>query len=174
MSEPYIGQIILFGGNFAIRGFAKCDGQLLSISNNTALFSILGTTYGGDGETSFGLPDLRGRVALHYGNGPGLPGVQLGQKSGNPDTTLGVANLPPHNHTLSPRCNSGAADSDTPVGNFPAVDEGATESYHSGNNAAMGQSATNTTGSGQSFSNMPPYTAVNYLIALIGVFPSQN
>ena len=89
MSEPFVGQIIMFGGNFAIRGFAQCDGQLLGISQNTALFSLLGTTYGGDGRTSFGLPDLRGRFPMHVGTGPGLSPRRLGEKSGA-ETTTGI------------------------------------------------------------------------------------
>jgi len=96
--EPFIGQIIMFGGNFAPRGWALCDGQLLQISTNTALFSILGTIYGGDGRTNFALPDMRGRAPVHAGNGAGLPNVNLGEHGGNPTTILTEANLPSHTH----------------------------------------------------------------------------
>ncbi len=102
MSEPFLGEIKMFGGNFAPRGWAFCNGQLLAISTNTALFSILGTTYGGDGRTTFGLPDLRGRVPVHAGMGqpgPGLSPVSLGQVGGTPSTTILTSNLPPHTHT---------------------------------------------------------------------------
>ena len=94
--DPFIGLIVMFGGNFAPRGWALCDGQLLSISSNSALFSILGTTYGGDGRTTFGLPDLRGRVPMHPGTGPGLSPRTLGQKSGTETVQLTTAQLPPH------------------------------------------------------------------------------
>src|SRR5687768_7076897 len=100
MSEPFIGQIILFGGNFAIRGYALCNGQLLSIAQNTALFSILGTTYGGNGQTTFALPDLRGRAPLHWGQGPGLPNVSLGEVGGSTTQTLTVNQMPAHSHLV--------------------------------------------------------------------------
>ena len=99
--EPFIGQIMMFSGNFAPRGWAFCDGQLLAIAQNSALFSIVGTTYGGDGRTTFGLPDLRGRTPVHQGNGPGLPPVSLGQKGGAASTTLIVQNLPAHTHAAT-------------------------------------------------------------------------
>ncbi len=98
MSDPFIGQIQTFGFNFAPRGWARCDGQLLPISSNSALFSLLGTTYGGDGRTTFGLPDLRGRAALHQGQGPGLSNRNLGQRAGAENTTLTVNQMPSHNH----------------------------------------------------------------------------
>ena len=98
---PFIGQIMGFGGNFAIQGWATCEGQLLAISSNSALFSILGTTYGGDGRTTFGLPDLRGRAAIHAGTGPGLPHVSLGQKAGSQTVTLTQTTLPSHTHATT-------------------------------------------------------------------------
>ena len=104
MTDPYIGQIIMFGGNFAIRNYALCNGQLLAISSNTALFSILGTIYGGDGRTTFALPDLRGRVATHFGQGPGLSNYNIGQRSGQERVTLNTTEIPAHNHTGTLRC----------------------------------------------------------------------
>ena len=156
MADPFIGEIIMFAGNFAPRGWALCDGQLLSIAQNSALFSILGTTYGGDGRTTFGLPDLRGRVAVHEGTGPGLPNIRLGQKGGAVNHTLTQGQLPPHTHTVA--CSGGAADSDTPVGNFPAVDEGETEFWSSQGGQTM--SAGMIAGGGNS-QNFGYYAAVS-------------
>ena len=160
----------MFGGNFAPRGWALCDGQLLPIAQNQALFAILGTTFGGDGRTTFALPDLRGRFPLHKGTGPGLPPYGLGQRGGAENHTLTVSELPSHNHF--PQCSSGAADSDSPVAAYPSVDEGATESFSTTSNSGMG--ATGNTGGGQTFSIQNPYLAVNFIIALEGTFPSRN
>lgn len=178
--EGYLGQIIMFGGNFAPRQWAFCNGQLLAIAQNTALFSILGTTYGGDGRTTFGLPDLRGRVAISAGQGPGLPSYRLGQRGGQPTVTLSTNNLPPHNHTASGTQGvaKGPGDSNNPENRVPAqlVRENA---YASGpvDSKFIGDSVSvsvGNTGGGQSFSNMPPYTAVNFIICLQGIFPSRN
>ncbi len=172
MSEPFLAQIVMFGGNFAPRGWAFCSGQILPISQNQALFSLMGTTYGGDGRTTFALPELRGRFAMHAGSGPGLTPRPLGQRSGTETVTLNTNQLPPHNHPV--RCHSGAADSDTPVGSYPAVDEDARESYHTGQNASMGSAMVGNTGSGQAVPVMNPFTVVNFIIALQGLFPSRN
>jgi microcystin-dependent protein len=117
--EPFIGEIKMFGGNFAPRGFAFCDGQLLSISQNTALFAILGTTYGGDGRTTFGLPDLRGRVPVHAGTGPGLSSYRIGQKGGTETTTITVANLPAHSHPYAAPAVSEDGNTSVPTGAVP-------------------------------------------------------
>ncbi len=170
--EPFLAQIIMFGGNFAPRGWAFCDGQILPISQNQALFSLLGTTYGGDGRTTFALPDLRGRFPMHPGNGPGLSTRRLGEKSGSETRTLVVQNLPAHSHNL--RCNNGTADSDTPVNGFPAVDEGATESYHTSANDTMGSPGTANTGNNTPFNIVNPYLGVNFIIALQGIYPSRS
>lgn len=119
--EELMGTIKMFAGNFAPRGYALCNGQMLAISQNQALFSILGTTYGGDGRTTFALPDLRGRVPLGPGQGPGLSNRQPGEKAGNETSTLSVANLPAHNHTLS--ANSGAGNTNSPQNAFPALSQ---------------------------------------------------
>ena len=174
MSEPFLGQIMQVGFNFAPRGWSFCDGQTLSISQNTALFSLLGTTFGGDGETTFQLPDLRGRKAIHPGNGPGLPTVTWGQKAGSHTVPISVSNMPSHAHSVTPGANSGEANSDTPVGAYPAVDEGATETYHSQSNAAMGSSSTLNSGGNQPLNVSEPYLGIYHCIALTGTFPSRN
>lgn len=174
--DPFLGQIVMFAGTFAPRGWAFCEGQLLSIASNTALFSILGTTYGGDGRTTFALPDLRGRVPMHPGNGPGLGSKRLGERGGTQDTTLMTQNLPPHNHAIVASGND--ADSKSPTNAFfPTVPRaGANEPYASavGTPTTMNPSAVGNTGSGLSFSNLPPYNCLNYIIALQGVFPSRS
>ncbi|AAZ27710.1 hypothetical protein CPS_4424 [Colwellia psychrerythraea 34H] len=180
--EPFIGQILMFGGNFAPRGWALCDGQLLSISSNTALFSILGTTYGGDGRTSFGLPDLRGRVAMHNGNGPGLSSRRLGEKSGTESNTLAQGNLPAHNHSVAAlaKCKGGAGNANTAVGNVWSNDAGVSSATYSNADADadMAAAAINVQeadiGNSQPVNNVQPFQVVNYIIALQGVFPSRN
>ena len=168
----------MFGGNFAPRGWAFCDGQLLAISSNTALFSILGTTYGGDGRTTFGLPDLRGRVAIHPGNGPGLPNYRLGQKGGNNLTTLTGANLAPHTHTGRIVASGDAANTNDPTENALALAEAYSDQFDVGDPNLKTKAGTGDIdpggGSNQSFSNQPPYQGVNFIIALVGIFPSRN
>lgn len=170
--EPFIGQIIMFGGNFAPRGWALCDGQLLAISQNQALFSILGTTYGGDGRTTFALPDLRGRTPVHEGQGPGLSNIRLGERGGNETTTLSVANLPPHGHTNIIPANDQGGNTDDPTSAFIAAN--GLNSFSDSQTVNLNGGTTTNTGSGQSFSNRGPYTAVNFIIALVGTFPSRN
>ena len=165
--EPFIGQIIMFGGNFAPRGWALCDGQLLPINQYTALFSILGTTYGGDGRVTFGLPDLRGRVAMHAGNGPGLTPRSLGFASGTETNTLNTTQLPSHNHAIP---NKEEGDTDNPDNAFIAGD--GTNAF--GTTSDGNLNSTSNTGGNQPVNNMPPFRTVNYIIALIGTFPSRN
>jgi microcystin-dependent protein len=178
MSEPFVGQIIMFGGNFAIRGFAMCDGQLLPIAQNTALFSLLGTTYGGDGRTTFGLPDLRGRVPMHMGTGTGLSPRRLGEKSGTETSTLTVSQMPSHNHAGVAQANSEAADSQSPIGNLLAKEAGGVTAMYSSHDpdGEMSPSALSIahTGGGQAHSNLPPYQVINFLIALMGIYPSRG
>src|SRR5688572_3290597 len=116
MSEPFIGSIVLFCGNFAPKGWATCDGQLLSIAQNSALFSILGTTFGGNGQTTFALPDLRGRVPLHPGQGPGLSPYTLGESMGVENVSLLATQMPAHSHAFSAPCSDGAPSTPSPVG----------------------------------------------------------
>jgi microcystin-dependent protein len=170
---PFIGQIVIFGGNFAPRSWAFCNGQLLSIAQNTALFSILGTTYGGDGRTTFALPDLRGRVAIGQGHGPGLSQRSLGQEGGSETNTLTTNQIPSHNHGLQIPVSDEDSNSDEPNGNVLAAGQfyqttpAANQNYGSVNGTAN-------TGGNQSFNNIQPYLAVNYIIATQGVFPSRN
>ena len=172
MSEPFLGQITAFGFNFAPRNWAQCNGQLLAISQYTALFSLLGTIYGGDGETTFGLPDLRGRAALHMGAGPGLADRDIGQRSGAETNTLNVNQLPSHTHTFAPPSSSTSGDTDVATANYPAQAE--EDNYDDTSDATMGSGTTGSTGNSQSVNNMQPYQVVNFCIALTGVFPSRN
>ena len=172
MSEPFIGEIRANGFNFAPRGWAFCDGQLLPISQNSALFSLLGTTYGGDGRSTFGLPDLQGRAALHMGQGPGLSNRPLGQKSGAETNTLNVNQLASHNHLFSPPSGSTSGNTDVATNNVFALAE--EDNYLNSPNAAMAEGTTGNTGNSQSVNNMQPNLVVNFCIALVGVFPSRN
>jgi microcystin-dependent protein len=167
---------MMFGGNFAPRGWAFCDGQLLPISTNSALFSILGTTYGGDGRTTFGLPDLRGRAALHAGHGPGLSNRSLGAKGGAENVTLNLTQIPSHNHpvTVKLKATDNSGDSADPVGRSPAQ---AGEDIYA--DSADGQLAppdvtVGNTGGNQHHENMQPYQVVSYIIALQGIYPSRS
>ena len=175
--DPFLGEITIFPYNFTPQGWAKCDGQLLAINSNQALFSLLGTQYGGDGQTTFGLPDLRGRVPIGSGSGPGLPTYNVGQKSGSTNTLLSVGNLPAHNHTAAGtiQASSATGDESNPAGNVPGLYTGA---FNEDSNVLMkadGVNVTvNNTGSGQQFTNMQPYLTMGYYIALQGVFPSPN
>jgi microcystin-dependent protein len=167
VSEPFIGSIILFAGNFAPRGWAFCSGQLLPIAQNTALFSILGTTYGGNGQTTFALPDLRGRAAIHPGQGPGLSNYSLGEAAGVEAVTLLANQMPVHQH-VQPASNA-EQDTNRPNNAVPA---------RGGVYAASSDGATldptTAAGGNQPHENRPPYLAVNYIIALEGIFPSRN
>lgn len=174
MSDPFIGQITLFAGNFAPRGWAFCDGQLLPISQNTALFSILGTTYGGDGRTTFALPDLRGRVPLHPGQGPGLSNRQLGEAGGTENVTLLVNQMP--NHTHAAQADAGTATQQNPTNHVLASEAAGVTATYSSNppNTTMNPQAIGATGGSQPHNNMPPFLGVNFIIALQGIFPSRN
>lgn len=190
MSNPFIGEIILFAGNFAPRGWAFCQGQLLSIAQNTALFAIVGTTYGGDGRTNFGLPDLRGRTAMGNGNGPGLTPRRLGEKSGAETVTLTPSTAPPHNHQVTTSHSFGASTANanshqpttaTPLGT-PTIQgnpgipiyssspaDTAIEGAAIGGNLVLADA-----GGSQAHENMAPFLTMNYIIALQGVFPSRS
>jgi microcystin-dependent protein len=174
--EPFLGMIIVFPYNFPPRGWAFCQGQVLLIAQNTALFSLIGTTYGGDGQTTFALPDLRGRTVLSGGQGPGLSTYTLGQHSGQETVTLTLNQIPSHSHTGNVKVGSGLANSATGAGNNFAANTGGTSIYNSG--AAGDNMAanviTNITGGSQAHNNMIPYLVLNYCIAMEGIYPSRN
>jgi microcystin-dependent protein len=169
----YLGEIRMVGFNFAPQGWARCDGQLLSISQNVALFSLLGTQYGGDGEVTFGLPDLRARVPMHAGNAGGVGNHPIGQKGGSETTVLTVANLPPHNHSVSIATSSAEGDSALPGGNALAKSSNGGYTTQATDTTLGGINQTSV-GSAQAHSNMQPFQAVNFIIALQGIFPSPS
>lgn len=174
--EGTIGEIRMFAGNFAPRSWAFCSGQLMSIQQNTALFSILGTTYGGNGTTNFALPDLRGRVPVGTGQGPGLPNVILGEAAGEPSHTLITTEMPLHTHAMHVNDNTSNMKT-TAAGNFL---NSKTESGESTSASALSSDATlnsagvSLAGGSQPHNNMQPYLGMNYIICLFGIFPSRN
>lgn len=177
MSEPFLAEIVMFAGSFAPRGWAFCQGQILSIAQNTALFSLLGTTFGGNGQTTFALPDLRGRVPVGTGQGPGLPSINLGELSGQPTHTLIITEMPAHNHVAQAQGNSGSGNNPSPGGNTWATSDSRANNYI--NSAPDGPMAANTVtvgiaGGSQPHNNMQPYLGMNYIIAIAGIYPSRN
>ena len=176
MSDPFIGEIKIVGFNFAPRGWAECDGQLLPIAQNTALFSLFGTQYGGDGRTTFGLPELRGRFPMHNGSGPGLTSRNIGLKSGNENSNLTPGNLASHSHTGRVVTAATEGDRTDPTDAFMARPEEPVQPYAgaSGGTMANGSIQVDNAGSGTSFTNMPPFQVLNFVVALVGIFPSRN
>jgi microcystin-dependent protein len=172
-NEPYLGMIFLFAGNFAPRGYQFCAGQLLSIAQNTALFSILGTTYGGDGRTTFALPDLRGRAPIGAGQGPGLPAYTLGEETGSPSVTIIQTELPRHNHIVQA---SSGSDTTDPARAFPGNDgRSALNIYNSSaDGTTMNPMELAPAGGSQPVNIQNPILGVNYIIAMQGIFPSRN
>jgi microcystin-dependent protein len=182
MDENYLAELRLFAGNFAPTGWAFCNGQLLSISQNTALFSLLGTNYGGDGRTNFALPNLQGRVAVGAGQGSGLSLYDLGQQDGSETVTLTNNNLPAHSHTISgtitPKVTATAGNTDTPYNTYPAMLTG-TNMYNSakdaGSTIAMQNNlVTASTGNGNTVNLMQPVLGLTWIIALQGIFPPRS
>lgn len=174
---PLIGQMLPFGGNFCPRGFALANGALLPISQNTALFSILGTTYGGDGRTTFGLPNLQGRSIIGAGRGPGLADYRLGQFGGTEALTIGLQNLPSHTHAGRIKANNGAANSTTPVRNSLAVAPTGVNIYSTAdpaNNMNANDLNISATGGGQQISKVSPYQVIRWCVALTGTYPSRS
>jgi microcystin-dependent protein len=176
--EAYIGQIILFAGNFNPKNFMLCNGQILAIRTNTALFSLLGTTYGGDGKTTFALPDLRGRNAIQQGQGPGLTPRILGETGGTPTVTLITTEMPAHVHLVN--ANNASGSTNDPTNNFPgvAVDAGSGNEYtiytSTAPNSNFNMTAVGPQGGNQPHQNMPPYLGLNFIICVQGVFPARN
>lgn len=170
--DCFLGEIKMFAGNFAPRNYAMADGQLIKISDNAALFSILGTTYGGDGRTNFALPDLRGRMPIGAGQGPGQPRYALGQRGGASATTLTVNQLPPHSHTVNARSEPG--DTNAPTGALPAND-GTDRVYGTGGaSTQMNSAMIGNTGGGALVPTMSPYLAITPIICIAGIYPSRN
>jgi microcystin-dependent protein len=186
--EGTMAEVRMFGGNFAPRSWGLCQGQLISINSNQALFSLLGTIYGGDGRTTFGLPDLRGRVPIGPGNGPGLSSYREGQKGGVENVILNHTEIPSHTHGSShdlaatAKCNTGEGDSESPEGNLPATaEEGAPYSTGSADGdmdtgaiSLTGSVTVLNTGGNLSHTNMQPWLALNYIVCMQGVFPSRS
>jgi microcystin-dependent protein len=171
MSEPFVGEIRMFAGNFAPRGWAFCDGQLLAVSQNDALFSLLGTVYGGDGRTTFGLPDLRGRVPLHAGHGPGLSNRRLGAKGGEEKVTLTVNQLPSHTHKLQGTTANAAQGSPQNTYLGTATFDYLTEFEVPQNFAS---DAITHIGGSRSHTNLMPFLCIHFIIALFGIYPSRH
>lgn len=185
-TEPFIGEVKLFGFYFAPKGYQLCSGQILAISTNTALFSLLGTTYGGNGQTTFALPDLQGRMPIGQGNGPGLPAHTIGERAGNVSATLLTSNMPAHVHTLNSMrvkiaSNETSGSSNTSANAFPGNNdttgvyaETASPNTFMAPGVATVSGTTDITGSNYPFSIVNPYLVMNYSIAIYGIFPSRN
>jgi microcystin-dependent protein len=169
-SEPFIGEIMWVGYTFCPRGWAPADGQLLQISSHTALFSLYGTIYGGDGRTNFGLPDLRGRAPIHSGSGPGLTHRQLGSKDGTETESLSVNQMPSHSHAIN--ASQGASDNDA-SGSVPGS-PARTRIYDSVINTTLATGSVANTGGGGAHNNMQPFLTLRACVALEGIYPSRN
>lgn len=170
--EPFIGQIQGFGFTFAPVGWQQCNGQLISIAQNTALFSLLGTTYGGNGQTTFALPDLRGRSMVHPGNGPGLSTISWGEVSGIENTTLLASNLPAHNHSVTVSVNTATGEDAVPTNKVASGTNRFSEDIVAG--AFLGGLTEQTVGGNQPLAIRNPYLALNVCIAMQGIYPSRN
>ncbi|MFD2173435.1 phage tail protein [Rhodobacter lacus] len=174
MSEPFIAEIRIFAGNFAPRGWAFCDGQLLPIAENTALFSLIGTTYGGDGRITTALPNMQGRAPMHHGLGPGLTDRRLGQQVGTQTVPLTEAQMPSHGHALRATDTRGTqgnpANTTSVAATFPVAAFSSDESSP----VNMAPETLSVTGDSQSHNNMQPYLALNFIIALTGLYPTRS
>jgi len=176
MSDPFIGEIKLFAGNFAPYGWAFCDGQIMQIAQNTALFSILGTTYGGDGRTTFALPNLKGRIPLHFGQGPELTNHALGEAFGSETITLGANQMPAHSHSATVKA-ANAGTTNQPQNNlFGKIAR--SNIYNTPDaalaNMAEGSVALVNSGGSQPHTNMQPYLTLSYIIAIYGIYPTRD
>ena len=172
MSEPYLGEIMIVGFNFAPRGWMSCDGQLLAIAQNDALFSLLGTQYGGDGQNTFAVPDFRGRQVVHRGQGPGLGSYTLGEQAGTETVTLNSLEMPAHTHSLVGA--DGVGTSSSPVGNYWAGGSGTVRPYHSSPDVSLAGDALGPVGGSQPHENMAPFLTLNFIICTYGIYPSRN
>jgi len=174
MAEPFVAEIRIFSFSFAPAGWAMCNGQLMPISQNTALFSLVGTFYGGDGRSTFGLPNLQGSVALHHGQGPGLSPYDIGQSGGSQNVTLLQSEIPTHSHT--PRCSTGTGNRQPAAGGVWATELTGKTDYISAPDmaSAMNPQALALAGNNQPHDNLQPYLTLNYCIALQGVYPPRS
>ncbi|WP_139490613.1 phage tail protein [Brevibacillus dissolubilis] len=173
--EPYVGEIRIFAGNFAPKGWAFCNGQLMPLMQNTALFSILGTMYGGDGKNTFALPNLQGAAPMHQGQGPGLTARTQGAVGGSANVTLLTTQIPAHNHI--PTCQSTAGTNDPTNATWATIPASPTITamyVNSGPNTEMAPTAVAVTGGSQPHNNMQPYLGLNFIIALQGQFPPRS
>ncbi len=166
MADPFLAEIRMFSFNFPPKGWALCNGQLLAINQNQALFSLLGTTYGGNGTTNFALPDLRGKVPMHFSNS-----YAMGQRGGETAHTLSLNEMPQHNHLAT--ATSAIADQVYPAGSLWAAGASAS-AYHNASNAVMSDAVVSNAGGSQPHINMAPYSVINFSIALAGIFPSRD
>lgn len=184
-TEPFIGEVKVFGFNFPPLGYSLCQGQTLSIASYSALFALIGTTYGGNGQTTFKLPDLQGRVPIGQGQGPGLPYYSMGEAGGHGTITLTSANLPAHIHTMMSthikiKTNAQIADSGTALSSYPGTSgtnvwsESASANSFMAADAGVISGTSDITGSNYPFNIMNPYLVMNYSIAIYGIFPSRN
>src|SRR5262245_25519060 len=171
MPAPFLGEVRLFAGNFAPTGWALCNGQILSIAQNTALFSLLGTTYGGNGVVTFALPDLRGRVPIHVGQGPGLSPYDAGEVGGAEAITLLTSEMPSHTHTLNGSSSNGV--SDAAASNVPARAPSAIPQSAPATDTSLASDAVGSSGGGQPHNSMQPYITLNFIIATTGIFPQR-
>jgi microcystin-dependent protein len=173
MSNPYVGEIRMFGGNFAPAGWHFCDGSLLAISENDVLFNLIGTTYGGDGQNTFGLPDLRGRVPIHQGQGPAITqNYVIGQLAGVETVTLTTSQIPSHNHAMM--ASTAAASNPSPNGNILAASATISPFVLDVAGPQLVASAVKMTGGNQPHDNMMPFLCVSFILSLSGIFPSQT
>ena len=172
MAEPFIAEISIFAGNFNPRGWAFCNGQLLPIAQNTALFSLIGTIYGGDGRTTTALPNLQGRLPMHPGRGPGLTTRAVGQRGGNETVTLTANELPSHAHTA--RAVDRVARDDDPVDNQFAAGRSIGYWVDQAQGTEVGMADSVNTGGSQAHANLMPFRVVSYIIALVGLYPSRS
>ena len=174
--EPFIGEIRMVGFSYAPEGWANADGQMMSIQENPTLYSLYGTTYGGDGRTNFGLSNLRGRVPIHVGHGTGLPDYHMGQMGGQPTVVLQGNQVPSHTHPATVHAKAGSADQLTPAGHFWA-EPGRTNYYSADKDSTMNEGAVEVlenAGGGHAHENMPPYLTIRFCVALIGIYPPRS
>ena len=172
MSEPFIGEIRMFAGNFAPRSWAFCDGQLLAVSQNDALFSLLGTIYGGDGRTTFGLPDLRGRIPIHAGSGPGLSARKLGARGGSEKVSVTANQLPSHGHEI--KVSTAAGTQNNPGGEYLAASPNVRVFRPVAPNTDLAGASISNVGGSQAHRNIMPFQCINFIIALFGIYPSRH